>query len=296
MKNDSKKRRIVIALGHEALGTTLPEQKTATKRTAKAVADLISDDAQVIITHSNGPQVGMIHTAMSEFARLYPEYTATPMSVCSAMSQGYIGYHLQNAIREELLNRGIYPPLTPILTQVVVNPYDDSFYKPVKVIGRGMTREEADAEEEKGNALVKETYPLLKECDSINFTGSVEARDIPKGNVDVIVCEAFVGNVILKLYEGTASTLVKKIKSGLMSTLVSKIGTLLAKKALKNTLKEFDTSQYGGAPLLGLNGLAVKTHGSSTHVEIYNSIKQCVSFVENDINGKIKDFISKEIK
>lgn len=151
-------------------------------------------------------------------------------------------------------------------------------------------------EEEKGNALVKETYPLLKECDSINFTGSVEARDIPKGNVDVIVCEAFVGNVILKLYEGTASTLVKKIKSGLMSTLVSKIGTLLAKKALKNTLKEFDTSQYGGAPLLGLNGLAVKTHGSSTHVEIYNSIKQCVSFVENDINGKIKDFISKEIK
>lgn len=151
-------------------------------------------------------------------------------------------------------------------------------------------------EEEKGNALVKETYPLLKECDSINFVGSVEARDIPKGSVDVIVCEAFVGNVILKLYEGTASTLLKKIKGGLMSTFISKIGTLLAKKALKNTLKEFDTSQYGGAPLLGLNGLAVKTHGNSTYVEIYNSIKQCVSFVENDINGKIKEFISKEIK
>lgn len=155
MKNDSKKRRIVIALGHEALGTTLPEQKTATKRTAKAVADLISDDAQVIITHSNGPQVGMIHTAMSEFARLYPEYTATPMSVCSAMSQGYIGYDLQNAIRTELLNRGIYKPVATILTQVTVDPYDEAFYEPTKIIGRVMDREDADAEEKKGNHITQ---------------------------------------------------------------------------------------------------------------------------------------------
>lgn len=150
-KNNIKKRKIVIALGHEALGTTLPEQKEATKRTAKAVADLISEDAQVIITHSNGPQVGMIHTAMSEFARLYPEYTATPMSVCSAMSQGYIGYDLQNAIRTELLNRGIYKPVATILTQVTVDPYDEAFYEPTKIIGRVMNREDADAEEKKGN-------------------------------------------------------------------------------------------------------------------------------------------------
>ena len=155
MKKDSKKRRIVIALGHEALGTTLPEQKTATKRTAKAVADLISDDAQVIITHSNGPQVGMIHTAMSEFARLYPEYTSTPMSVCSAMSQGYIGYDLQNAIRTELLNRGIYKPVATILTQVTVDPYDEAFYEPTKIIGRVMNREDADAEEKKGNHITQ---------------------------------------------------------------------------------------------------------------------------------------------
>lgn len=153
MKNDIKKRRIVIALGHEALGTTLPEQKTATKRTAKAVADLISDDAQVVITHSNGPQVGMIHTAMSEFARLYPEYTATPMSVCSAMSQGYIGYDLQNAIRTELLNKGIYKPVATVLTQVTVDPYDEAFYEPSKIIGRVMNREDADAEEKKGNHI-----------------------------------------------------------------------------------------------------------------------------------------------
>ena len=155
MKNDMKKRRIVIALGHEALGTTLPEQKTATKRTAKAVADLISDDAQVVITHSNGPQVGMIHTAMSEFARLYPEYTATPMSVCSAMSQGYIGYDLQNAIRTELLNRGIYKPVATVLTQVTVDPYDEAFYEPTKIIGRVMDREDADAEEKKGNHITE---------------------------------------------------------------------------------------------------------------------------------------------
>ena len=146
-----KKKKIVIALGHEALGTTLPEQKEATKRTAKAVADFIRDDYQVVITHSNGPQVGMIHTAMNEFCRLYPEYTATPMSVCSAMSQGYIGYDLQNAIRAELLNKGIYKTVSTVLTLVVVDPYDEAFYKPGKVIGRVMTEEEAEAEEKKGN-------------------------------------------------------------------------------------------------------------------------------------------------
>lgn len=150
-----RKKKIVIALGHDALGTTLPEQKSATKRTAKAVADFINDDYQVVISHSNGPQVGMIHTAMAEFCRIYPEYTATPMSVCSAMSQGYIGYDLQNAIRTELLNRGIYKPVSTILTQVSVDPYDDAFYHPTKVIGRVMTEEEAEAEEKKGNHVVK---------------------------------------------------------------------------------------------------------------------------------------------
>ena len=139
-----KKKRIVIALGHEALGSTLPEQQKAAARTAKAVADFIREDYQVVITHSNGPQVGMIHTAMNEFCRLYPEYTATPTSVCSAMSQGYIGYDLQNAIRTELLNRGIYKTVSTVLTQVVVDPYDEAFYHPTKVIGRVMTKEEAE--------------------------------------------------------------------------------------------------------------------------------------------------------
>lgn len=150
-----KKKRIVIALGHEALGSTLPEQQKAAARTAKAVAEFIREDYQVVITHSNGPQVGMIHTAMNEFCRLYPEYTATPTSVCSAMSQGYIGYDLQNAIRTELLNRGIYKPVSTVLTQVVVDPYDEAFYHPTKVIGRVMTKEEAEEEEKKGNHVVQ---------------------------------------------------------------------------------------------------------------------------------------------
>ncbi len=147
------------------------------------------------------------------------------------------------------------------------------------------------AEEEKGNALVKETMPLLKECEGINFVGCIEAREIPKGGADVIVCEAFVGNVILKLYEGLSSTMISIIKGGLMSTLISKIGAAMALPALKKTLKSFDGSQYGGAPLLGLNGLVVKTHGNSKSTEITNAIYQCITFKEQDINGKIKENI-----
>ena len=147
------------------------------------------------------------------------------------------------------------------------------------------------AEEEKGNMLVKETYPLLANCNDINFIGSIEARDIPKGDADVIVCEAFVGNVILKLYEGLAATLIKTIKKGLMSTLKSKIGAILCKPALKKTLKTFDTEEYGGAPMLGLKGLVVKTHGSSNAIEVKNSIFQCMNYKKQNIRGKIEEKI-----
>lgn len=145
------------------------------------------------------------------------------------------------------------------------------------------------AEEEKGNALVKETFPLLKNCPEINFIGSIEARDIPTGYADVIVCEAFAGNIILKLYEGVGATLIKKVKAGMMTSLRSKIGALLVKPALKATLKGFSLEEHGGAPLLGLNGLVVKTHGSSKSIEIKNSILQCVTFKEQRINEKIKE-------
>ncbi len=195
-----RKKRIVIALGHEALGTTLPEQQAAAKNTAEAVAEFIRQDYQVVITHSNGPQVGMIHTAMSEFAKNHTEYTATPMSVCSAMSQGYIGYDLQSAIRGELLTQGIYKTVSTILTQVIVDPYDEAFYTPSKEIGRILTKEEAEAEEKKGNhvkeveggyrRIVATPYPMeVVEIDAIKALLNADQVVIACGGGGIPVLE-----------------------------------------------------------------------------------------------------------
>lgn len=149
-------KRIVVALGRNAFGTLFPDQKQAVTKAACAIADLVEERYQMAITFSNGPQVGMLHTAMTEFSRLSPEYTVAPMSVCGALSQGYIGYDLQNAIRTELLNRGIFKPVSTIITQVRVDPFDEAFSEPTKVIGRYMSEDEARAETAKGNYVVKE--------------------------------------------------------------------------------------------------------------------------------------------
>ena len=164
------KKRIVMAIGHKDMGTNLPEQKEAVKRTAKVIADFIQDGWQVAIVHSNAPQVGMIHTAMNEFGKQHHGYSSAPMSVCSAMSQGYIGYDLQNGIRAELIKRGIYKPVSTVLTQVTVDPYDEAFYTPVKVVGRVMSEEEAKEEairlkavmnDNTLNMLTKYVYKIL---------------------------------------------------------------------------------------------------------------------------------------
>ena len=149
------KKRVVVSLGHDALGYTTTEQWDAVKVTAKALADLVEADYQLTITHSNGPQVSMIHKAMTELRRVYIDYTPAPMCVCSAMSQGYVGYDIQNSLRAELLDRGISKPVSTILTQVTVDPYDEAFYEPTKVIGRYMSKEDAEIEVKKGN-YVKE--------------------------------------------------------------------------------------------------------------------------------------------
>lgn len=148
------KKSVVVSLGHEALGYNTAEQQSAVKVTVKALADLMEADYQLTITHSNGPQVSMIHKAMSELHRIYPDYTPAPMCVCSAMSQGYVGYDIQNALRAELFGRGISTPVSTILTQVTVDPYDEAFYEPAKVIGRTLSAEEADAETKKGNYVI----------------------------------------------------------------------------------------------------------------------------------------------
>ena len=149
-------KKVVVALGRNAFSESFPKQQERVKAAAKAIADLVEEKYEVIITHSNGPQVGMIQTAMTEYSRLDPDRTVAPMSVCGAMSEGYIGYDLQNAIREELINRGIYKTVSTIITQVRVDPFDIAFSEPSKVIGRYMSKEEADAEEEKGNYVVEE--------------------------------------------------------------------------------------------------------------------------------------------
>ena len=186
------KKRVVVALGHRALGTTLPEQLEAVKKSAKVIADLIQNGYQVAITHSNAPQVGMIHTALNEFAKQHEDYTAAPMCICSAMSQGYIGYDLQNSIREELLNRGIFRTVSTVLTSVVVDPYDEAFYTPTKVLGRYLNAEEANLERKKGNYIVEEPGKGFRRIVSAPNPVSIVEIDAIKALLDadqvVIAC------------------------------------------------------------------------------------------------------------
>ena len=151
------KKKAVVSLGHNALGYTTLEQWDAVKITAKALADLVEAGYQLTITHSNGPQISMIHKAMTELRRLYIDYTPAPMCVCSAMSQGYVGYDIQNSLKAELLSRGISKTVSTILTQVTVDPYDEAFYEPTKLIGRYMSYEDAEIEVKKGNYVQEET-------------------------------------------------------------------------------------------------------------------------------------------
>ena len=216
------KKRLVLALGHDALGTNLPEQKTAVTKTAKAIADFIQDGWQVVITHGNTPQLGMIHTALNEFAKNHEGYTPAPMSVCSAMSQGYIGYDLQNALRSELIKRGIYKAVSTILTQVTVDPYDESSYTPMKVVGRVMNAEEAKEEEAKGNFVVKEgdgyrrivaaPKPVaIVEIDAIRALADADQPVIAAGGGGIPVMEQGID------LHGASAIIEKDLSSGLLA-------------------------------------------------------------------------------
>lgn len=217
------KKRVVVALGHRALGTTLPEQKEAVKHSARTIAGLIEAGYQVAITHSNAPQVGMIHTAMNEFGRAHQDYTAAPMSVCSAMSQGYIGYDLQNGIREELLNRGIYRTVSTVLTQVVVDPYDEAFYTPTKVLGRYMTAEEANEERKKGNYVVEEPGKGYRRVVSAPNPVSIVEIDAIKAlmNADQIVIACGGGSIPVLQQDnhlkGASAVIEKDLAAGRMA-------------------------------------------------------------------------------
>lgn len=226
-------KKIVVALGRNAFGTTFPEQQTNVKKAAMAIADLVEAKYQIVITHSNGPQVGMIQTAMTEFARLEPDdRTVAPMSVCGAMSEGYIGYDLQNAIREELLNRGISKTVSTIITQVRVDPFDIAFSEPSKIIGRFMSKEDADAEEEKGNHVIEEEPGKFRRIIAAPMPIDIYEIDAIKAllDADQIVIAAGGGGIPV-LEQGThlkgASAIIEKDYTAAKLAELTGAGTLL---------------------------------------------------------------------
>ena len=183
-------KRIVIALGGNALGKNLPEQMVAVKHTAKAIVDLIEEGHQVVVAHGNGPQVGMINIAMTTLSREDPSHPMAPMSVCTAMSEGYIGYDLQNSLREELLDREIHKAVSTILTQVEVDPNDPAFQHPTKPIGTFMTEEEAEEMRRRGNAVMEDAGRGWRRC---------VASPLPKSIVEIETIEALLkaGQVVI---------------------------------------------------------------------------------------------------
>ena len=238
------KKRVVVALGHRALGTTLPDQKLAVNSSAVILADLVEEGAELIITHSNAPQVGMIHTAMNEYAKAHETYGA-PMSVCSAMSQGYIGYDIQNALRAELLKRGIYKTVSTVLTQVTVDPYDETFYHPTKVIGRYMTAEEAALEQKKGNYVVEEPGKgfrrIIASPKPIDIVEIEAIKTLSDAGQIVIACGGG-GIPVLKQgsnLKGASAVIEKDLVSGLLADLSD------ADMLMILTNEEFVNIKYG---------------------------------------------------
>ena len=242
-------KKVVVALGRNAFGETFPEQQTNVKKAAMAIADLVEAKYQIVITHSNGPQVGMIQTAMTEFARLEPDdRTVAPMSVCGAMSEGYIGYDLQNAIREELLNRGIYKTVSTIITQVRVDPFDIAFSEPSKIIGRYMTKEEAEAEEEKGNHVIEEEPGKFRRIIAAPLPIDIYEIDAVKAllDADQIVIAAGGGGIPV-LQQGThlkgASAIIEKDYTAAKLAELIGAGTLLFLTGYDNLTIEKGTDE-----------------------------------------------------
>ena len=280
------KKRIVIAIGHKDLGTNLPEQKAAVAKTAKVIADFIQESWQVVIVHSNAPQVGMIHTAMNEFGKQHDGYSRAPMSVCSAMSQGYIGYDLQNGIRSELLRRGIYKPVSTVLTQVTVDPYDEAFYTPVKVIGRVMTREEADEEEQKGNHVTEVEDGYRRIVAAPNPVAIVEI-DAIKALLDadqiVIACG---GGGIPVMEQGWnlrgASAIIEKdLASGLLAKEVD-ADVLMILTSVDNVTLNFGTPQE--KPILHMTVAEARDYmaqGQFEFASMLPKVSASVDFIEN---------------
>lgn len=293
------KKRIVIALGHNDLGTNLPEQKAAVARTAKVIGDFIQEGWQVAIVHSNAPQVGMIHTAMNEFGKQHGGYSKAPMSVCSAMSQGYIGYDLQNGIRSELVRRGIYKPVCTVLTQVTVDTYDEAFYMPVKKIGRYMTAQEAAEEEQKGNYVIEEAGKGFRRIVASPKPVAIVEIDAVKALLDadqmVIACG---GGGIPVMEQGCdlkgASAIIEKdLASGLLAKEVDADVLMIITKVDNVTLNYGMPNQQ---PIYAMSVEEAREFAERGHFEFASMLPKVNASIDFVENGKGRKAIITSLK
>ena len=292
-------KRIVIALGHNDLGTNLPEQKAAVARTAKVIGDFIQEGWQAAIVHSNAPQVGMIHTAMNEFGKQHDGYSKAPMSVCSAMSQGYIGYDLQNGIRSELVRRGIYKPVCTVLTQVTVDTYDEAFYMPVKKIGRYMTAQEAAEEEQKGNYVIEEAGKGFRRIVASPKPVAIVEIDAIKALLDadqmVIACG---GGGIPVMEQGCdlkgASAIIEKdLASGLLAKEVDADVLMIITKVDNVTLNYGTPNQQ---PIYAMSVEEAREFAGRGHFEFASMLPKVNASIDFVENGKGRKAIITSLK
>lgn len=287
------KKKAVVSLGHEALGYTTEAQWDAVRVTAKALADLVEADYQLTITHSNGPQVSMIHKAMTELRRVYIDYTPAPMCVCSAMSQGYVGYDIQNALRSELLSRGISKPVSTILTQVTVDPYDEAFYEPTKVIGRYMSKEDAETEIKKGN-YVKE-YPgkgfrrVIAAPKPIDIVEIEAIRTLADADQVVIACGGGGIPVIEQQHvlKGASAVIEKDAIASKLATELS-CDELIILTAVDCVYRDFGKESQ--SPISAMTVSEAKTLMAQGQFEagtMLPKIEAAVSYLENRKDGKV---------
>ena len=293
------KKRIVIALGHNDLGTNLPEQKAAVARTAKVIGDFIQEGWQAAIVHSNAPQVGMIHTAMNEFGKQHDGYSKAPMSVCSAMSQGYIGYDLQNGIRSELVRRGIYKPVCTVLTQVTVDTYDEAFYMPVKKIGLYMTAQEAAEEEQKGNYVIEEAGKGFRRIVASPKQVAIVEIDAIKALLDadqmVIACG---GGGIPVMEQGCdlkgASAIIEKdLASGLLAKEVDADVLMIITKVDNVTLNYGTPNQQ---PIYAMSVEEAREFAGRGHFEFASMLPKVNASIDFVENGKGRKAIITSLK
>lgn len=287
------KKKVVVSLGHEALGYTIEEQWDAVKDTAKALADLVEADYQLTITHSNGPQVSMIHKAMTELRRIYIDYTPAPMCVCSAMSQGYVGYDIQNSLKAELISRGISKPVSTILTQVTVDPYDEAFYEPQKAIGRYMSREDAEIEIKKGNyveeipgkgfqRIVAAPKPLkIVEIDAIRTLADADQIVIACGGGGIPVIEQ------QHAYKGASAVIEKDCIAGKLACDL-KAEELIILTSVDMVYKNFGKeNQEGIANMTVADALAYIAEDQFGKTDMLPKIEAAVDYLTKNPSGSV---------